>query len=767
MLEIKDKCNGCRACYSVCPKGAITMQEDKEGFLAPIINEEKCVNCGLCEKVCKSFYDKNYTEPKCYAVMAEDLIRLSGSSSGAVFPVIAKKIIEKGGYVCGAAYNKNWEVEHIIINDLSDLDKLRGSKYVQSNIGECQKQIKVLLEDNKFVFFTGTPCQVGGLRNFLNKDYPNLLCADIICHGTPSPKVLRKYLDENFDKERIASINHRSKIMEWENLYTTIDFSNKELLSEKSHENPYLRAFLYNLSIRKSCFDCKYQTFPRQGDITMGDFWGVSDYNPEYNDKLGTSVLLINNQKAEKFISEIKNSFKLFKETPLEAALKMNPNLTKSTKPHKNRDLFFNYLDKMTLKENLEYTFNEKADCILLNLWFCVNYGALLTCYGLKKFLENNGIKTKVANYVHGKFRTMAKDYFPMEFAEKYLSLTEPCANFEDLKKLNNQTETFMVGSDQLWKSSIYKDHGGYIYHLNFADGNKRKIAYSVSFGDDKFDGNYEDAILSKHYLKRFDNISVRENGGLNILKNQFDLSGVQLLDPVFAITKEEWEKIGNIENNDGDYIAYYSLACGWYNDDVPYIKKVVSYAEKKLKMKSISIRINKKYSVEKWISYIRNCKFFITDSYHGVCFAIIFNKPFIFINNNRGGNDRFTTLFDILKINNRTIYHNDDFTGKEYLFDNIDYNPIIEIINKERERSKKWLLEAMSTPIKKIDENTELVNVLLNKEFDFTNKTSVVEPKKKLTVLQKIFSITNVKGKGGKKYKMIAILGLKIKIRK
>lgn len=305
------------------------------------------------------------------------------------------------------------------------------------------------------------------------------------------------------------------------------------------------------------------------------------------------------------------------------------------------------------------------------------------------------------------------------------------------------------------------------IYHLNFADGNKRKIAYSVSFGDDKFDGNYEDAILSKHYLKRFDNISVRENGGLNILKNQFDLSGVQLLDPVFAITKEEWEKIGNIENNDGDYIAYYSLACGWYNDDIPYIKKIVSHAEKKLNMKSISIRINKKYSVEQWISYIRNCKFFITDSYHGVCFAIIFNKPFIFINNNRGGNDRFTTLFDILKIKNRTIYHNDDFTGKEYLFDNIDYNPIIQIINKERERSQKWLLEVMRTPIKKIDENTELMNILLNKEFDFTNKTSVAEPKKKLTGLQKIFSITNTKGKGGKKYKMIAILGLKIKIRK
>ena len=770
MLKDKIECNGCGACFNICPKNAITMQANVEGFLEPVINKEKCTDCGLCERICRKLYDKNNDNPACYAVMAKDSVRLSGSSSGAIFPVIAAKILSHNGYVCGAAFNKDWKVEHVIIDDISKLPELQGSKYVQSDTNTCFKQVKTLLEENKKVLFTGTPCQIGGLRNFLNKNYENLICIDIVCHGTPSPKVLEKYLNENFDKKLIATINHRSKLNGWNQLYTTTTTTTTtgNFIAERSHTDDYLKAFLYNLSIRKSCFECKYQAIPRQGDLTIGDFWGIGEYKPEYNDEKGTSLLLINNEKGAKLAEEIKHEFKLFEEVPLDVALKGNPNLTGSSKPHKNRDLFFENLDKMTLKENLDYTFNEKADCILLNLWFCVNYGALLTCYGLKKFLENNGLKTQVANYVHENFQTMVKDFFPMEFAKKHLDLTQECKTYTDLQKLNEKTDTFIVGSDQLWKSSIYKSHGGYIYHLNFVDGNKKKIAYSVSFGDDKFDGDYEDTKLSQHYLNQFDAVSVRENNGVKILKETFNLEGTQLLDPVFAITSEEWNEIANKENTLGDYIAYYSLACGWYNDDIPYIKDFVKYAETKLNLNSVSLRINKKYSVEQWLSYIKNSKFVITDSYHGVCFAIIYNKPFVFINTNRGGNDRFDTLFSKLNIKNRTIYHNDNFEGKDYLFEDIDYTEINKILESERLRSQKWLQNAIKQPLKPKSSETEILNILLNKQFSNDIKTYFTQTiKPKLNFFEKIFSIKNLYDlANNKKRKMITILGIKIKIK-
>lgn len=762
-----ENCSGCSACYNICPTGAINMIQKEDGFLYPSVDNEKCTKCGLCNKVCEKLNLTNFKNPVCYGAMAEDEERLKGSSSGAVFPIIAKYVIEKGGYVAGAIYDENWTVKHFITNNLEGVEKIRGSKYVQSSIGESYKKIKELLDQGELCLFTGTPCQVGGLKNYLEKDYENLLLVDIVCHGAPSPKVFEKYLNENFDKQVLKNINHRSKINGWSQLYTTTTTTTGDFIAERSHANDYLKSFLYNLSVRESCFNCKYQTIPRQGDLTIGDFWGVEKYNEKLNDGRGISIILENNNKGKDLLEKIGNRFKFLEKVPIELVIENNPNLVSSSKPHKNRKEFFENLDKMSLKENLEYVFDEKVDCMVLNLWFAVNYGAILTCYGLYKLLLSLGFKTKVINYKTPFFKELIQGSFAEKFAKEHLDLTEECDSLESLQKLNDKTENFIVGSDQLWKSSIYKNHGRYIYHLNFVWDDKRKIGYSVSFGDKKFDGGHEDKKFSKYYLEQFDKISVREKGGVEILK-ELGIESDLILDPVFALDKKEWEELANKNIEDKNYIACYSLSAGYFGDDIPYIKELLRYAKEKLSMDSISLKIKDNYSVEEWLSYMNNSKFVITDSHHGVCFAIIFNKPFLFVDMMRGASDRFDTLFELLDIKGRVIRHNELFNKRDDIFEPMDYEKINRILEEQRSISKKWLKEALAVEIKKQPIEKEVMNLLLlNEEMRFEEKTKQPNKTKlKVKPLEKIFSLKNYFD-GKRHYKVVHIFGIKIKFRK
>ncbi len=219
VTEEKNKCFGCRACYNICPVKAITMQEDGEGFFYPVIDSSKCTSCGLCKNSCPSLeksetYNNNGKNPDCYAVMADDETRFVSSSGGA-FTLIANYILEKGGYVCGAAF-VGQNVRHIIIDKKEDMYKLRGSKYVQSDTNTVYSQIKDLLKLDKFVLFTGTPCQVAGLYNFLGKNYDKLYTVDLICHGVPPQKVFDVYLKETLQKDDVfANCTFRDKKAGW------------------------------------------------------------------------------------------------------------------------------------------------------------------------------------------------------------------------------------------------------------------------------------------------------------------------------------------------------------------------------------------------------------------------------------------------------------------------------------------------------------------------------------------------------------------------
>ena len=263
MIEVKNKmeCCGCHACFNVCPVNAIEMKEDEKGFKYPIIDKEKCVNCGLCDKVCpikEKVCISN--EPVAYAAYNKDEEIRKESSSGGIFTLLAEKILEKQGIVFGAIFDDNFHVIHTYIDSKKQLEKLRGSKYVQSTIGDCYKIAKQYLEEDKYVLFTGTPCQIEGLRSYLQKDYKKLYTQDIICHGVPSPKVWEKYMEyrKNKDKEIPQKIYFRNKDNGWKRYNVKFKYKQGEYKNRQS-KDVYMQAFLRDISLRDSCYHCNFK----------------------------------------------------------------------------------------------------------------------------------------------------------------------------------------------------------------------------------------------------------------------------------------------------------------------------------------------------------------------------------------------------------------------------------------------------------------------------------------------------------------------------
>ena len=346
-IEDKTKCCGCHGCMNVCPTGAITMEEDSYGFKYPHVDESKCINCGLCEKVCPIINNKTIdNEPKAYGCYNKnEEVRLN-SSSGGIFTLIAEEIISKNGVVYGAAFDNEFSLRHIRVDNVNDLEKLRTSKYLQSTIGDTYKECKKDLDEGKYVLYTGTPCQIEGLLSYLMKDYDNLYTQDIICHGVPSPLVWKKYLKyrKNYDIGNPKSINFRNKDNGWKSFNLKFNYDNKHY-SKSQNEDIYMKAFLKNIDLRDSCYSCSFKKYNRLSDITLADFWGVKNVLPELDDNKGTSLLIVNSKKGISLL-ELINKNIVAKEVDINNAVKSNPAFTKSVTMHKNRDDFMKEINE-------------------------------------------------------------------------------------------------------------------------------------------------------------------------------------------------------------------------------------------------------------------------------------------------------------------------------------------------------------------------------------------------------------------------------------
>jgi len=349
-LEIKHKkdCMGCYACANICPVNCISLTCDKEGFWYPKVDYDRCIKCGKCILVCPIINKTSVgNNPIAYAcINKNEAIRLR-SSSGGLFTLIAEQVIENGGVVFGAGFNKNFEVVHSYVEIKEELEKFRGSKYVQSKIGETYKKAKELLKSGRIVLFTGVPCQIGGLKSFLDEPYENLICIDIVCHGVPSPDVWKKYVEYREEKagSPIQRIAFRCKDEGWKRYSVLFLFKNNTEYRKTLDKDLYMKAFLGDVCLRPSCYDCEFKTLHRQSDITLADFWGVQNIFPEMDDDKGTSLIFVNSDVGRVMFGQIKDKI-LCKEVDINEAVKYNPAVIKSVKYNSKRENFLNEKDK-------------------------------------------------------------------------------------------------------------------------------------------------------------------------------------------------------------------------------------------------------------------------------------------------------------------------------------------------------------------------------------------------------------------------------------
>lgn len=329
------------------------MTLNDEGFVYPVINESICIDCGMCEKVCpNNSLVKKWTTTQPYLAWNNKSVIRSLSSSGGIFSAIAEEIISRGGVVCGAAYDNEMTVKHLIVDKIEDLSIIRGSKYTQSLIVDVFSKIKKILNEDKWVYFVGTPCQVAGLKNYLRKDYNKLITSDLVCHGVPSGELLKEQIKsiEKRTGKHIKNFNFRAKHRMGQTQDVLLSFSSQENIRclDSKFKNfeilPYCYGFRNNSIIRESCFQCKYTSTERVGDISLADFWNVKEWFPDVKRSPGCSLILVNSERGRKILDVIKRNVTL-RETTVEAAISKQAQLKSPISRPATRDLYKSYKD--------------------------------------------------------------------------------------------------------------------------------------------------------------------------------------------------------------------------------------------------------------------------------------------------------------------------------------------------------------------------------------------------------------------------------------
>lgn len=361
----KYECCGCTACEQVCAKNAISMIEDSEGFHYPVIDKDLCVNCALCEKVC-AFAQPQYTnskEPTVYATHLKETEERKRSSSGGIFFAIASWVISQSGVVYGAAFDEKFQLSHIGVDNLKDLERLRGSKYLQSTMGNNYKEIRELLKQGRWVYFVGTGCQVAGLKSFLRKEYPTLVTSDIVCHGVPNQKLFNKHIEYLGKKVKGRITEYKFRNTEQWGQYENYTFlKNKKVYSITTGSytlSPYIYAFESLYTQRYSCYDCKFAQIPRQGDITLADYWGVKKFFSQIDAKNGVSLVLVNSELGQKVWEQIKEGL-VYHESCIEDGAKYNLNLINKTKEPAIRKDIYKIIEKEGYEKVVKKHFRHK-----------------------------------------------------------------------------------------------------------------------------------------------------------------------------------------------------------------------------------------------------------------------------------------------------------------------------------------------------------------------------------------------------------------------
>lgn len=391
MIKItnKNNCCGCGACINICPKQCISFKEDNEGFLYPNVDAKDCINCNICNRVCP--YNDIPTKRMPVTIYAakhkDDDIRLN-SSSGGIFTSLAEKVINQGGIVFGAQFDKNWNVIHSYTDNIIELSKYRGSKYVQSNTLFTYQEAKSFLDKNKSVLYSGTPCQILGLKKFLRKEYTNLITVDFVCHGVPSPKVWQLYLNSVALNSTIIDVNFRNKEKGWRNFTLYIKTNNTEFkYSMEDNQSPYMKGFLNELYLRPSCHNCIAKEFASGSDFTIADYWWIHNIKSDIDDNKGISLVYINSIKGKSLFNELNIEKTETNDTKdINEAYLFQGAVSESAIANKNRDKFFAFVNSENVSTIIE------------------NYTKPTLRKKFKQYVKRTFRKSKTVQYIYKKY---------------------------------------------------------------------------------------------------------------------------------------------------------------------------------------------------------------------------------------------------------------------------------------------------------------------------------------------------------------------------
>ena len=682
------KCAGCMACHSVCPSKAIVIAEGSDGFLYPKIQPDMCVDCGVCFETCPITAKRDdIHNSMCFAAQADDDTRFH-SSSGGMFSVVAKYILRQGGVVCGAGF-VDGKVRHCIVETEEELDVLRKSKYIQSDSTGIYGKLQSFLRSGRRVLFTGTPCQCAAARA-VYPETANLIVVDILCMGVPSQALFDRYLREEM-AGFVENVDFRDKSKygwTYNHVMSLCRNGNKELIEHS--ESSYFSAFLDRYSIRESCTECPFAGKERVGDLTIGDFWGIESIDKEITDRKGTSLLLVNTEKGRGLLDAIRGDLKLLREYSIEAAFRANRVLKYPTMVSSKRREFFKGLESRTIRETYDALKSNKADCGIINYWWSNGIGNVLTAFALQRLLQMNGYSSRLINIYPDDQYSRRSGGNSSEFERKYLYSTEQITSPQQFQKLNDAFTHFITGSDQVFRAEWVSNR----WFLDFVDLSHNKIAMAASFGTGALSVNKLRELQVKYLLRRFNSISIRELSGVRLCRD-LGADAEYVIDPVFLIDPQNYIDI--IQNStyhmeDNKYVLGYFL-------DIS--------EEKRAQIESVAAHYNldvlmadNHMPIEKFLHIINHAEFVLTDSFHGLCFCLIFQKEYACYFNKMRGNDRFETLIEVLGISkDKFLSENGERSALKALQYPEDWEKVNRNILEQREKGVQWLMNALKNP--------------------------------------------------------------------
>lgn len=717
-VKAEKMCTGCGACYNICPKKAISMPLNHEGFYEPIIDEALCTNCGACGGVCpvRNVSYENSDAPGCYAMMADDEVR-AVSSSGGAFTLLAQMVLEKKGLVCGVAFSEDFRRAAFVTAETEqDLAKLRGSKYFMPETGDIYRKVKEALEKKRYVLFAGSPCHVAALKSFLGKQYHSeyLLTADLICHGIPSVKAFDHYMSDVHANKAVKYLSFRD-LRGGSGTAVTIDFADGSSVVSAPEKDCYFKAFLNGLSKNSACGACMFAGMPRQGDFTIGDFWDISAYDKTINDGKGVSLVLVNSERGKAYTDALAAKSKLWKPVPLEYAVKGNPTLVRPHRLHPARERFFENIDKAPFDKLVTKCLDSRYDVGIVGLWYGINYGSILTYYALYCVINKMGFDALMINKPDSLWasRFLDKNTIAHRFIDARCDVSEIPKTFVDWEKLADRCYTFVLGSDVVWNYNVCGKQSGQFFFLDFVSDDKKKIAMASSFGEG-YRAPESVREVSEYYLRKFDFVSVREDEAVKECAAKFGVKADKVLDPVFLCGREVFDELADEAqlHEESPYISSYIL--GTFGPRcLAALKRLTEVMKKPLKIienpnepgrltQVMHLDCVPTPSVEEWLAYIRQSDFYVGDSFHGMCFALIFHVPFLTIATTRMRSaNRFTSLLKMLHLEDRLLLLDKDNLEERLptIMSPIDFEATDKILSTMADASYKWLYSALTAP--------------------------------------------------------------------